>query len=136
MPCILDFYQTWFKRVFFQSDWEQFPAQLGRNFSNTIVWKLHYSYRGCMDTIERDLLYRIITDRPFAEYITQWIDIGDFDDEVANRIYDGIVDLLYRRDKISFEVLIECFREERNVRRALEKIVRYDETTQRSQERT
>ncbi|MGE4465773.1 hypothetical protein [Sphaerochaeta sp.] len=89
-----------------------------------------------MDTIERDLLYRIITDRPFAEYITQWIDIGDFDDEVANRIYDGIVDLLYRRDKISFEVLIECFREERNVRRALEKIVRYDETTQRSQERT
>ena len=60
-----------------------------------------------MDTIERELLHRIITDRPFAEYITQRIDIGDFDDEVANRIYDGIVDLLYQNREVSYEVLSE-----------------------------
>ena len=60
-----------------------------------------------MDTIERELLHRIITDRPFAEYITQRIDIGDFDDVVANRIYDGIVDLLYQNREVSYEVLSE-----------------------------
>jgi hypothetical protein len=43
-----------------------------------------------MNTIERDLLHRIITDRAFAEYITQRIDIGDFDDEMATTIYDMI----------------------------------------------
>jgi len=62
-----------------------------------------------MDTIERDLLHRIITDRPFAEYITQRIDIGDFDDEVANRIYDGIVDLLCRGRQVSFKVMTTYF---------------------------
>ena len=60
-----------------------------------------------MVTIESELLRRIITDRPFAEYITQRIDIGDFDDEVANRIYDGIVDLLYQNREVSYEVLSE-----------------------------
>jgi len=62
-----------------------------------------------MDTIERDLLHRIITDRPFAEYITQRIDIGDFDDEMANRIYDGIVDLLHKECQISFRILETTF---------------------------
>jgi hypothetical protein len=81
-----------------------------------------------MDTIERELLHRIITDQAFAEYITQRIDIGDFDDELANRIYDGIVDLLYRRDKISFEVLAVYFQGNRSVGLALEEIARYYET--------
>ena len=58
-----------------------------------------------MNTIEKELLHRIITDRPFAEYITQRIDIGDFDDQVANRIYDGIVDLLCQDRQESYEVL-------------------------------
>lgn len=62
-----------------------------------------------MDPIERELLHRIITDRSFAEYITQRIDIGDFDDVVANRIYVGIVDLLCQDRQISFEVLLEYF---------------------------
>ena len=62
-----------------------------------------------MDTIERDLLHRIIIDRPFAEYITQRIDIGDFDDEVANSIYDGIVDLLCQGKQATFEALLEYF---------------------------
>ena len=62
-----------------------------------------------MDTIEKELLHRIITDRPFAEYITQRIDIGDFDDEVANRIYDGIVDLLCQEKIVTYKVLLEYF---------------------------
>ena len=62
-----------------------------------------------MNNLEREMLHRIITDRPFAEYITQRIDIGDFDDEVANRIYDGIVDLLYQGRQVSFKVLLEYF---------------------------
>jgi replicative DNA helicase len=62
-----------------------------------------------MDTIEQDLLHRIITDPPFAKYITQRIDIGDFDDEIANTIYDGIVDLLYQEQRISIEILGEYF---------------------------
>jgi hypothetical protein len=72
-----------------------------------------------MDTIERELLHRIITDRPFAEYITQRIDIGDFDDEVANRIYDGIVDLLCQEKPVSHEVLLEYFSEESQIGEAL-----------------
>ena len=68
-----------------------------------------------MDTIERDLLYRIITDQAFAEYITQRIDIGDFDDELANRIYDGIGDLLCLEKQVSFEVLIEYFTKDKEV---------------------
>jgi len=68
-----------------------------------------------MDTIERALLHRIITDRAFAEYITQRIDIGDFDDEVANRIYDGIVDLLYQDVRLSFEVLTTYFAKDKVV---------------------
>lgn len=62
-----------------------------------------------MDAIERDLLHRIITDQPFAEYITQRIDIGDFDDEVANMIYDGIVDMLCQERRLSFEALAGYF---------------------------
>ena len=81
-----------------------------------------------MNTIEIDLLHRIITDQAFADYITQRIDIGDFDDEMANRIYDGIVDLLYRGDRISFEVLAVYFQGNRSVGMALEEIARYYET--------
>jgi hypothetical protein len=62
-----------------------------------------------MNTIERELLQKIITDRPFAEYITQRIDIGDFDDEMANTIYNGIVDLLYQDVQLSFEALVNYF---------------------------
>lgn len=69
----------------------------------------HSLYRIPMNTIEKELLHRIITDQPFAEYITQRIDIGDFDDEVANRIYDGIVDLLCRGKRVSFEALAGYF---------------------------
>jgi len=68
------------------------------------------------------LLHRIITDRPFAEYITQRIDIGDFDDEVANRIYDGIVDLLCQGMQISYEVLKEYFTEDNQVIEVLSEI--------------
>ena len=78
-----------------------------------------------MDTIERELLHRIITDGPFAEYITQRIDIGDFDDEVANRIYDGIVDLLYREKIVSYMVLLAYFESDREASKALENIARY-----------
>lgn len=73
-----------------------------------------------MDTIERDLLHRIITDRPFAEYITQRIDIGDFDDVVANRIYDGIVDLLCQGKPVSYEDLIQYFNKDARVTGILE----------------
>lgn len=75
-----------------------------------------------MDTIERDLLHRIITDRPFAEYITQRIDIGDFDDEVANRIYDGIVDLLCQEKQVSYEVMLEYFKKDEMLTKALQRI--------------
>ena len=79
-----------------------------------------------MDTIERELLHRIITDRPFAEYITQRIDIGDFDDEVANRIYDGIVDLLCQEQRISYEVLKRYFNNDLNIVEALERSSDFD----------
>lgn len=79
-----------------------------------------------MDTIERDLLHRIITDRPFAEYITQRIDIGDFDDEVANRIYDGIVDLLCRERQASFDLLEMYFKRDQLMLRALETICQHE----------
>lgn len=72
-----------------------------------------------MDTIERDLLHRIITDQAFAEYITQRIDIGDFDDEVANRIYDGIMDLLYQDAQISFEALLLYFAGNKSITKVL-----------------
>jgi len=70
-----------------------------------------------MNTIERDLLHWIITDQPFAEYITQRIDIdiGDFDDEVANRSHVGIVDLPCQGRRISFEVLAAYFREDQRL---------------------
>jgi replicative DNA helicase len=76
-----------------------------------------------MDTVGRDLLHRIITDRPFTEYITQRIDIGDFDDEVAKRIYDGIVDLLYQGKRISYVALLEYFSEESQIGEALCKLL-------------
>ena len=78
-----------------------------------------------MDPIERELLHRIITDRPFAEYITQRIDIGDFDDEVANRIYDGIVDLLCQDREVSFEALNGYFTKDEAVLSKLRKIEKY-----------
>jgi len=80
-----------------------------------------------MDTIESELLHRIITDRPFAEYITQRIDIGDFDDQVANRIYDGIVDLLCQDAKISLDVLIKYFKGDEAITRALERMIHRNE---------
>lgn len=73
-----------------------------------------------MDTIERDLLHRIITDRPFTEYITQRIDIGDFDNEVANRIYVGIVDLLHQGQEITYKNLAVYFKKEAQVTGILE----------------
>jgi len=80
-----------------------------------------------MDTIEKELLHRIIADRLFADYIIQRIDIGDFDDEVANRIYDGIVDLLCQERQISFELLLAYFESDLEASKALAHIVRYDE---------
>jgi hypothetical protein len=80
-----------------------------------------------MNTIERELLHRIINDRLFAEYITQRIDIGDFDDEVANRIYDGIVDLLYQERQISFDELTTYFTKDKAVTSELEKSISKDE---------
>lgn len=79
-----------------------------------------------MNTIERDLLHRIITDQPFAEYITQRIDIGDFDDEVANRIYDWIVDLLCRERQASFDLLEMYFKRDQLMLRALETICQHE----------
>ena len=76
-----------------------------------------------MNTIERELLHRIINDRLFAEYITQRIDIGDFDDEVANRIYDGIVDLLCREKIVSYKVLLEYFVDEDSIFQELGKVI-------------
>jgi replicative DNA helicase len=78
-----------------------------------------------MNTIEKELLHRIITDRPFAEYITQRIDIGDFDDEVANRIYEGLMDLLCRGRPVSYEVLTTHFHEDRTITRTLEILNRH-----------
>lgn len=77
-----------------------------------------------MDTIERELLHLIITDRPFAEYITQRIDIGDFDDEVANRIYGGIVDLLCMGKQMSYKTLIEYFSREKLVIGAMKNLAK------------
>jgi hypothetical protein len=78
-----------------------------------------------MKTIEKELLHRIITDRPFDEYITQRIDIGDFDDEVENRIYVGIVDILCQERRISFEVLAAYFAEDKTVLSQLGEIAEY-----------
>lgn len=75
-----------------------------------------------MDIIERKLLHRIITDQPFAEYITQRIDIGDFDDETANKIYNGIVDLLCQGRQVPYEVLVEYFTEDNRVIEVLSEI--------------
>jgi hypothetical protein len=88
---------------------EHHTTQLDRNHPKMIAPHPHSLYRIPMNTIEKELLHRIITDQPFAEYITQRIDIGDFDDEVANRIYDGIVDLLCRGKRVSFEALAGYF---------------------------
>ncbi|MGD8113690.1 MAG: DnaB-like helicase N-terminal domain-containing protein [Sphaerochaetaceae bacterium] len=62
-----------------------------------------------MNIIERDLLYQIITNQSFAEYIIQRIDVGDFDDEVANQIYSAIIDLLYQGKPISKQTLLKYF---------------------------
>jgi hypothetical protein len=98
---------------------------LGIKYPRVIVKSLLGLYAVLMDTIERELLHRIITDRPFAEYITQRIDIGDFDDEVANRIHDGIVDLLCQGKPVSHEVMLEYFESDREASKALENIARY-----------
>lgn len=79
---------------------------MGKNHILVVLYSFRL-YAVLMVTIESELLRRIITDRPFAEYITQRIDIRDFDDVVANRIYDGIVDLLYQNREVSYEVLSE-----------------------------
>jgi hypothetical protein len=96
-------------RILLLSDQEHLSFHLGRNHPISVARGLLCFYSGAMNTIEKELLHRIITDRPFAEYITQRIDIGDFDDEVANRIYDGIVDLLCRGKRVSFEALAGYF---------------------------
>ena len=111
--------------TFLPNQWEG-PTQLGRNISYLIAPPPHTLYRIPMDTIERELLHRIITDRPFAEYITQRIDIGDFDDDVANRIYDGIVDLLCQEQRISYEVLKRYFNNDLNIVEALERSSDFD----------
>ena len=100
-------------------------TQLDRNLPITIAPRPHTLYGFPMNTIERELLHRIINDRLFAEYITQRIDIGDFDDEVANRIYDGIVDLLCREKIVSYKVLLAYFESDREASKALENIARY-----------
>lgn len=68
-----------------------------------------------MNRIEANLLHQIITDKEFAEYITQRIDIGDFDNPIANKIYDRIVQLLFEENQITFEGLIEDFAEDKEV---------------------
>ena len=74
-----------------------------------VVCCLNYFYFIPMTNIEEGLLFSIVTNQAFAEYITQRIDIGDFDDEIANRIYDGIVELLYQDVQLSFEALVNYF---------------------------
>ena len=79
-----------------------------------------------MDTIEQDLLHRIITDQTYAEYITQRIDIGDFDDVVANTIYNEVVDLLFLERQISFEVMLEYFIGNESVTHALKNLAKLE----------
>jgi hypothetical protein len=81
-----------------------------------------------MKTIEIALLHRIITDYEFAQYITQRIDIGDFDDAVANTIYDGIVDILFEEKPVSFSGLLKRYSEEKVVTEALRRIAAHKET--------
>lgn len=68
-----------------------------------------------MKKIEAFLLNQIITDYEFAQYITQRIDIGDFNDPLANKIYDRIVELLFQEKQITFEVLMQDFSENREI---------------------
>jgi len=68
-----------------------------------------------MNRIEANLLHQIITDSDFAYYITERIDIGDFDNPIANKIYDRIVQLLFEEKQITFEGLIEDFAADREV---------------------
>ncbi len=75
-----------------------------------------------MKTIEIALLHQIITDYEFAQYITQRIDIGDFDDSVANTIYDGVVEILFEEEPVSFSGLLKRFSGEKVVIEALRKI--------------
>jgi hypothetical protein len=79
-----------------------------------------------MDIIEKELLYHLITDRPFAEYITQRIEIGDFDDVVANTIYNEVVDLLFLERQISFEVMLEYFIGNESVTHALKNLAKLE----------
>ena len=58
-----------------------------------------------MKTIEKDLLQHFITDWLFAEYITPRIDIRDSDEDTVNRIYDGIVDLLFKERQVSLKIM-------------------------------
>ncbi len=75
-----------------------------------------------MNTIEIALLHQIIADYKFAQYITQRIDIGDFDDDTANTIYDRIVDILFEEKPVSFARLLKHFHEDKVVVEALRKI--------------
>jgi hypothetical protein len=68
-----------------------------------------------MDTIGKALLHRIITDRSFAEYITQRIAIGDFDNKAANRIDEVIMDLICQGRPLSYEVLTTHFHGDRAI---------------------
>ena len=75
-----------------------------------------------MKTIEIALLHRIITDYEFAQYITQRIDIGDFDDAVANTIYDGVIDILFKEKAVTFSGLMKRFSGEKVVIESLRRI--------------
>jgi hypothetical protein len=54
--------------------------------------------------------------------------IGDFDDAVANTIYDGIVDILFEEKPVSFSGLLKRYSEEKVVTEALRRIAAHKET--------
>lgn len=78
-----------------------------------------------MKPIEIELLKRIIEDRNFAEYITQRVDLDDFEDELCNRIYRQIIDFLYQEQSFSYEDLFKCFIDDSQVYDAISQISNY-----------
>jgi len=78
-----------------------------------------------MKPIEIELLKRIIEDHIFAEYITQRIDLDDFDDELCNRIYKRVIDFLYQEKPFSYDDLFKCFIDDSQVYDAISQISNY-----------
>ncbi len=76
-----------------------------------------------MNRIEMELLRKMIFDREFAEYITQRIDLNDFDDLVANQIYTYLIELLFKRIAIAEEDLFDHFLGQQEVIRSLSLIM-------------